>query len=135
MPLTFAHVEKSPILIMNATGHFTIQDAREMFSHSAEFKKEIGGHMYRISDFTYAESTFTEVLGILRLASNSDLPGSSADPDVSVIVVGDNKWAKLATELLKQPQFHGINIPIFDTQEEAIQYARLHHSLYHNEGN
>jgi hypothetical protein len=135
MPISFDFVDESPILIMNAEGHFSIQDAREMFVRSAEFKKEIGGHMYRISDFSAAESTFTEVLGILRLASNMDLPGSTADPDVSVIVVGDNKWAKMATELLKQPQFHGLNIPIFDTQQEAIQYARLHHSLYYKDGN
>ena len=135
MPLTFDYVEESPILIMNATGHFTVQDAREMFIHSAEFKKKLGGHMYRISDFSVAESTFTEVLGILRLASNSDMPGSTADPDVTVILVGDNKWAKMAAELLKQPQFHALNIPIFDTQQEAIQYARLHHSLYHKDGN
>ena len=135
MPLAFDYVENSPILIMNADGHFTIQDAREMFIRSAEFKKEIGGHLYRISDFSRAESTFTEVLGILRLASNSDLPGSSADPDVTVILVGDNKWAKMAAELLKQPQFHSLNIPIFDTQSEAIQYARLHHSLYYKDGN
>ncbi len=31
MGLSFDYVENSPIIIMNTDGHFSIQDAREMF--------------------------------------------------------------------------------------------------------
>lgn len=112
-----------PILIATAAGLITADDFKDMYEQVAAM---IEGHeekIYRIADYTAAESSFLDIIKAVKLAS-THAAGSSADPRIQTIYVGTSKWISLARTALQQPQFGGIMVPTFVDLDDALDYAR-----------
>ncbi len=112
-----------PILIATAAGFVTVDDFKGMYEQVAAMIEGVEHKIYRIADYTAADSSFMDILKAVKLASNQ-AAGSSADPRIQTIYVGTNQWIALARTALQQPQFGGIMIPTFVDLEDALVFAR-----------
>ncbi len=116
-------VPNEPILIATANGLITADDFKMMFDKVAAMIDGIDGKVYRIADYTAADSSFMDIIKTVKVAS-THAAGSTADPRIQTIYVGTSQWISLARTALQQPQFGGIMIPTFHDVTDALIFAR-----------
>lgn len=112
-----------PILIATARGLITVDDFKGMYEQVAAMIDGVEHKIYRIADYTAADSSFMDILKAVKLASNHTA-GSSSDPRIQTVYVGTSQWIALARTALQQPQFGGIMVPTFVDLDDALVYAR-----------
>ncbi|MBI1281699.1 MAG: hypothetical protein GC179_26470 [Anaerolineaceae bacterium] len=112
-----------PILIATASGLISVDDFKGMYEQVASMIEGRHEKIYRIADYTNADSSFMDILKAVKLASNN-APGSSSDPRIQTVYVGTSQWISLARTALQQPQFGGIMIPTFVDLDDALVFAR-----------
>ncbi len=116
-------VPNEPIIIVTATGLISADDFKNMFDEVAKNIDGMDNKIYRIADYTAADSSFMDIIKTVKIAS-THAAGSTADPRIQTIYVGTSQWISLARTALQQPQFGGIMIPTFHTLNDALIYAR-----------
>jgi len=121
MPVTVKALEGQSILLATLTGVITVNCILEMYQLCNELTEGYDGKIYRITDAHKAESTFAEMLGVMK-ASSSGQASSAADPRITVVFVGTTKWITFAQKTMRQPQFGKIELPAFLTIEEALDW-------------
>lgn len=124
MPVHVTRVEGEPILIATFTGKVTVEDVREMFRQSLPLMEGVSGHIYRITDARETDTTFSDLVFILSQAGQGGGPGSTLDPRISPALVGSNQWVKMLASSLGQQQYGSLKVPLYETLEEALAYAR-----------
>jgi hypothetical protein len=122
MTVSYERLSGEPIIIFRFVGEFSVQDLLDSYRIS---QQEMANepHIYRISDYTQAKATFAEVLAGIKTAASGQA-GSVSSKNFSIPMVGTNHWVRLATDLMKSPQFGSIKIPIFQQFEDALSAAR-----------
>lgn len=124
MPLTHERLPDESIVIFSFGGKVSLEDQREMYALSARILEATREHLYRLSNYTGVTSTFAEVMGIVR-EIGTGLPGSITDSRITAVLVGQHQWTRLALDMLKQPQFGGIQAALFNTVEDGLTALRL----------
>lgn len=124
MPVTVRRIPNEPILVAVLTGLVDVPIMEELFRRSAELMQEFDGPVYRITDVREADSNFAEMMGVIQGASKGQ-PGSTTDPRVHAVFVGNNQWVQMIRTALHLKQFGGLNLPMFLTEEDALDYIRL----------
>ena len=124
MAITVSRIPNEPIIVATLDGDINAEQFKEMFIRSAEITKEIGGHVCRITDARNVGVSFGELFGIIAAASKG-VPGSTTDPNVTAILLGNNQMVKLAAQAFRQKQFGGLQIPLFQRMEDALEYVYL----------
>lgn len=120
------HVEQvgdEPIIHANLTGFVTVEDMVEVFQRTAELRVNMPKNIYRITEVTDVESSFTDMMGLIKEATKRG-GSSSTDPTITVVFVGTSHWVKLFTDALRQGAFGGKIIPVFEKYEDALAYVR-----------
>ena len=111
-----------PIVIVTFDGHLDVETVRNVFVETAAVFANVEGHVYRIADIRTAKIGFVDLINIVK-AVRGGLPASSIDPRVHGVFVGQNQFARMYADLIKQ--LGGTPIPIFATMEDALDYAHL----------
>ena len=122
MTVTVTRLRGQPIIVATVSGRHSLQTMLEVFTRSAELITDSDPFLYRITDFTGVDSTLADVVAMAREARQG-LPGSTTDSRFRPVFVGSNAWVKLGHEAMRQPQFGGVVIPIFDTMDAALAYV------------
>lgn len=123
MPVTVRRVPDEPIVIATMTGTVTLADTEKVFRRTDELRADMPPRIYRITDVTQATSTVAEIIRIVKAAA--DVKSShTADPTLTVVFVGISQWSKLFTDAMGQDDFGMVDIPIFDTVDDALVYVR-----------
>lgn len=112
-----------PIILVTVEGYYSFDDALFVFSETERLRQGISGRVYRITDVRAAYSTLSDILKMIQVTARRSY-GTSADPNVLVILVGDHQWSRLFIEALETEQIAGVETPLFNTLEEAFAYAR-----------
>lgn len=83
------------------------------------------GPHYRITDFSAFEMTFS---GLIQGMSQEKqrIPGSVSDPRLRNIFVGTQDMIALGAHSFKQAQYGGLDVMLFATLDDALDYARAH---------
>ncbi|MBA3872291.1 MAG: hypothetical protein H0X30_24375 [Anaerolineae bacterium] len=116
-------VANEPILIATATGLIAADDFKMMFDTVAKMIDGLDGKIYRIADYTAADSSFMDIIKTVKVVSTQSA-GSTADPRIQTVYVGTSQWISLARTALQQPQFGGIMVPTFHDLADALVFAR-----------
>jgi hypothetical protein len=103
---------------MKAMGHRGF--AEELAGHV----QSIEGTVYRITDVLGMSYSFPTLVHVLGEETRSQRPGSASDPRVKMVLVAAGEVANLITMAAGQPQYGGLNLPLFDTREQALAYVR-----------
>ncbi|MEQ8674490.1 MAG: hypothetical protein RIC84_14845 [Aggregatilineales bacterium] len=122
MPVTLRQIEGEPILLVTIDGLLNAEMVRKLYENIGKLAQEIDGPVYRITDVRKLETTFAELMGILKEAMK-DSPGTTSDKNITNIFVGRDKFALLARDMLKR--INPDNHPLFDTIEDALTFIQL----------
>lgn len=122
MPVKIEPVPDKPIVVVTFDGHLDVETVRKVFVETAAIFANFEGDVYRIADIRTAKIGFVDLINIVK-AVRGGLPASSIDPRVHGIFVGQNQFARMYADLIKQ--MGGTPIPIFATMEDALEYAQL----------
>jgi hypothetical protein len=131
--LEVTRLEGEPIIITRAKGHITAELVQETYRRIQDLRKDMPLKIYRLADYTQAETSFMDMMKILQTASQSG--SQTLDPNVTIVYVSTSHWAKLATDALRQNAFRGRDIPIFTDEAEALAFIRGEIAKDASEGN
>jgi hypothetical protein len=123
MAVTVERLPDEPIILAHVSGHMSMDDAKTIFARSAELMQAMSGHIFRITDVREMDTDFGEVLEMLREASQGG-PGSTSDPNLSVVMVGGHALTKFFADAMSQKQFGGVAVPVFTEMDDALTYVR-----------
>jgi hypothetical protein len=114
-----------PIIVVHYHGHVTAEDTRAVFAQVAGLLDTYGAPLYRITCVVSedADTTFDEVMMMTTLSSHG-LPGSATDPNVFTVLVGDHPLVDLFADAMRQEPFGAVEIPIFNTEAEALAFVQ-----------
>jgi hypothetical protein len=112
-----------PIIHAKITGYVDLDVLLEVYRRTAELRQDMPKYIYRITEVTDVESSFSEMMEVIKQAAMRG-GSSSTDPTVTVVFIGTSHWVKLFTDALRQGAFGGRQIPVFETYDEAIRYVR-----------
>lgn len=85
---------------------------------SNEVARQFDGPVYRITDFTNFEVTFSQL--VLGLAEDI----KSSEPNIKHVFVGSGEMVELQTRAGSQEQYGAHEIQLFESVDEAIAFAR-----------
>jgi hypothetical protein len=128
MPCTFEYIPDEPIMIVHFYASAVETDVmQQVFDATAAFIEKVGGHVWRINDYEKVDIPPTMLINMAKAAqlAGKKIPGSTSDPNVSVILVGRNYASQVFREFMAQQQFGAVKMPIFDTIEQALEAVRF----------
>jgi hypothetical protein len=123
MAYELKQLEGEPIIVVTykepySPGEDVIQTNRLV----AQKLDNIEGAVYLINDIREVNLTFSRVVQTMAAAFNDNT--TLAPNRIHGIAVGASKMLKLFVDSAKQMQYGNIDVVMFDTAEEAIEYAR-----------
>ncbi|MEM6280741.1 MAG: hypothetical protein AAF787_00995 [Chloroflexota bacterium] len=124
-----ARVEKlmgEPIAIVTYYGHITPADATGVFAQIATLLDDYGAPLYRIICVDCGQeayASFDEVM-MLTILSSRGRRGSTTDPEVMTVLVGEHVLIDLYVDAMRQDAFGGVDIPLFGVLEDALVFVR-----------
>jgi hypothetical protein len=125
MPVTVERIPGEPIIMAKLSGDLTVDDVVEMFTRSAEIIKDVEGTVYRITNVQDIKAPFVEAMKTVQAATKGR-SGSTSDPRIYAMFVGNTQWVDFYRNALQQEQFGGISLPVFASKEEALEHIRQH---------
>ncbi|GAB4508777.1 MAG: hypothetical protein OHK0046_02250 [Anaerolineae bacterium] len=124
MGILIEHGMKEPIIIVNWQNPFdTTTDILESNKLVSDFANRSGTPVYRIIDTHEIDLTFGDLVHILDLKTRNE-PGSLRDPRIHTVLVGTHEMVRMKAQSLSQEQYGGLNVPLFESVDDAIAYCR-----------
>src|SRR5437868_3158522 len=117
MPVLVTQLPNEPIIVLTYEGAIDAETVKSAFHQSAELMASIGGAVYRISDVRLIQTDERIVVELFKLIVElrKDITGSSADPRIHGVFVGDHHIARFYADFMRQNQFGGTLIPFYHT--------------------
>ena len=127
MPVLVTQLPNEPIIVLIYEGAIDAETVKSAFHQSAELMASIGGTVYRISDVRLIQTDERIVVELFKLIVElrKDITGSSADPRIHGVFVGDHQMARFYADFIRQNQFGGTLIPFYHMLDEALNYIHL----------
>jgi hypothetical protein len=99
-------------------------DVIKLAQEVVNFKKEAGGHVYRILDFTRLPMSFSDL--IMGMGADRNAEGGINDPEVSTIFVGSGEWVEFGVKAFReQAQYGQTNVKhICASVDEALAFVQ-----------
>jgi len=113
-----------PIVIVTLTlpVHEYMEEIGNLNAQIAEIARHTPGCLYRISDASHLDDiSFSDILLWLMIQLEKQA-GSIIDPRIKPIAVGQGIMSEAAIRKVKER--FGLEIPMFPTLDQAIQFAR-----------
>lgn len=134
MKLKVERIPDEPIIIATLSGDITPETVMEMFAQSAYWADKLGGRVYRITDIRSTEISFPDLVVVLASCAHRQ-PGSPSDSRICGVLVGTHGWARFFVDSAQQEQYGQLNIPVFESLDEAMTYIREQMALDQAGGN
>jgi hypothetical protein len=113
-----------PIVVLTLLPDFSMrQDIRASSEEAALLIEQVAGdRIYFIYDLRDLRLNFSDVVtGLGQAAKATDM---LKNPRIRTIIVGSGALVEMGVKALSQEQYGGRPAPLFETVEEAIDYAR-----------
>lgn len=124
MTVQTTQIDGEPIIITTFSGNVVIDDIYAMYDSTLAFQQQVGGVIYRISYMGDITTDFPTLMQVLRTAAENRA-GSGGDPNVRLVFAGTSVMARMIKDALTNPQFGGVNIPLFAKVDDALEYIRI----------
>lgn len=125
MSFSIEKLPGEPIIISTMARDFNPHQNGEAFWNALAAAMEgEASPIYRITVLDGIEANFSDMMITLAEEARGDRPGSTADPRIRALLVARIPMAQLAVEGLKQDQYGQLDVSLFTTLDEALDYAR-----------
>lgn len=123
MSIEVIKLENEPIVIATLIGKITAEDLADLYNQTMPYLDEETPYLYRISDVRQATSSFPEMSKITVEAREKI--GAVSDSRIrKLVMVGSDQWIEMYREAVQRWSYERLEIPVFDTIEEALAYVR-----------
>jgi hypothetical protein len=120
MPYTIEQHPTMPLFITTFTGYISADEFAqwdtELLSMIGELKLSYG---YVLMDIRQAETDFAAIVQGLTHISQA-ISAAETTIEGTFAFLGTHPMARLSVDMLRQPQYGGVEVPIFLTYEDAI---------------
>jgi hypothetical protein len=123
MSVIVTKLPNEPIVIADVQGRMDVESIRNIFAQTAVLCHEDGGQIYQIASFLDVDASIKDAARVLVEASRG-APGSALDPKVRAVLVAGHNRVRLLFDLMRQKEFGGVEVPVFDTLDAALAYVR-----------
>lgn len=123
MTHTIQPLEGELIVVVTFTGSFGAQELGEFMPQAVEMQRESGDPLYWIIDLRATWSDFAQIIDMIAHQSRGT-PGTATNAPGRVFLVGSTHVTHAYTDGMRQPQFGGLDIPIFADLEAALTAVR-----------
>ncbi len=124
-------IQAEPILICTFTNTISGEDLEYAWSKSVKLTEDIltgnsDAHIYRITDMREVTFHFGQLVSAMAASQRGhNIPGSTSDPRfIELAVLKPGGLVHMGARSMAQSQYGGVKIEIFETVEEALEYAR-----------
>jgi hypothetical protein len=125
MPVQVSQLPNEHILLCVYSDPLDVGDLRQIETQSVTLAAAWEGPVFRIGDIRNLNISFGDLVVTLADASKSGNPGSLADPKFKdIVVVVPGTLAALGALSMGQKQYGAVNIPMFESLDEALAHAR-----------
>ena len=126
MAWTLERLDNEPIILVTVFPPTSSYEGTIQLLHEiAELATTIpDGPIYRINDYSAITPTLDDLINVMTLEAKLGLPGSVGDPRTHLIAVGSGELVELGASSFSQDQFGNHNVPLFTSQDDALNYAR-----------
>lgn len=126
MPYQFKAYPNEAILLVSLHDPLDLESEIENIFNEISAKVDQMQHpAVIIHDFRDFTQTFSGLMmGLQAQTQTPNAPGTITDARTRTIIVGSNEIARMAAEAVRQEQYGGLDIPIYETVEEAETRAR-----------
>jgi hypothetical protein len=127
MPVQVRKLPDEPIIILTYEGDVDAETIKSAFRQSVELMASIEGVVYRISDVRAIDVDEQAMRELFKLVADirNQQTGSSADPRIHGVFVGEHQLARLYAEIMSQYWFGSTQIPFYHTLDEALEHIRF----------
>lgn len=125
MPFEIIREDDAPIIIVDCQAPFDFsKDIQAANQAVAELLTgEMEPPIYRVYDFHELHLDFGDLVASLAAKTRSG-EGSIQDERIRTVMVGTHDLVKMKSESLRQTQYGGVDVPVFDTREMAVDFCR-----------
>ncbi len=123
MAVRVTRLPGEPIVIATLSGPLDVDAIRTMFVQTAELTQDVDGPIYRIGDFTNADASFKSMARVVTETTRYR-PYGTRDPRIKPVLVCGYNRLRFLPNLFRQKEFGGVDMPVFDTVDEALVYVR-----------
>jgi hypothetical protein len=125
MPIIVSTLPGERIIINTYSGKVTAKDLEAAIPEFSAIADGLETPIFRITDGGQTQISFSDLVVMLPKVTLEDSPLSLRDKRfIDLVVVPESGLARLGAESLRQLQYGGRGVKMFDTVEEAIAYAR-----------
>jgi len=125
MPVTVERVENEPVIIATIIGGLTEDIVLKIYSETAKLiENSPEEHFFRIADVRESDSTFVDIMAVIAKMRDRNLPGSPADPRITLLFLGTNQWMDIAIRAMHRPQNGNLWIPVFKDFDSVWEFIR-----------
>ncbi len=123
MPVRVTRLPGEPIIVAEVRDRMDVESIRSIFSETVALASDVDGYVYRIVDFLNAQASIRDMANAL-VESSKRAPGSTIDPRVKPVMVAGHNRIRFLFDAMRRKEFGGIEVPVFDTMDEALTYVR-----------
>ncbi len=124
MPVTVQKMADENIILVAYESPYKVSETTESMEVIQQIVEQAVGVTYLIVDLSRLNMTFSDMVQGLAASTSGRQGWSVKDPRTRMVVVGANKLIEFGVKAVNQTQYGGINIPLFDTMDEALAYVR-----------
>ncbi len=124
MATTIQRLDDEPIIIVTYEGTLGTEQLAEFAPHGAQLQRESPVPLYWIIDVHATTSDFAQIVKILAHQSRGN-PGTASNAPGRVFMVGSAYMTRLYVDAMRQPQFGGLDIPMFPNLDDALAAVRV----------
>jgi len=124
MPAEISKDPTLPVIFFTYKGGFELPgDIEKSLKEMVAFKRQVGGHVYRIINLLDIQLTFGDMVSAMGLERGRE--GGSEDPDVTTIFVIDSEILKFGAQALREQEQYGKgDVRATSSPEEALAIVR-----------
>lgn len=123
MAVSVTRLPGEPIVVATLCGPLNVDALRTMFTQTAELTHDLDGPIYRIADFLHADASFKSMARVVT-ETTRQRPYGTRDPRIRPVLVCGYNRLRFLPDLFRQKAFGGIDMPVFDTVDEALVHVR-----------
>jgi len=123
MSFEIQQLKDEPIVVITCHNPFDFTGDIAAANRQVAALLENGETITRIIDFTEIEMTFANLVESLATKTREE-PGSLRDPRVRTVLVGTHELVVMKAQSLRQEQYGGLDVPLFESLDEAIAHCR-----------
>jgi hypothetical protein len=125
MAYTLEKLPDEPIIILTVRDPLgTPAEHRKSHEEIVALINTIEGDVYRITDMRELNITFAQMVDRIAQEGKARAAGAMSDERIKGIVVGSHDMVRFGTQAVSQQQYGGLKVPLFETLNEALTYAR-----------